>query len=36
MSDEPALLIGMDVLGLLDTLIIDYRRKELQVKLPPG
>jgi hypothetical protein len=23
----------MDVLGLLDTLIIDYRRKELQVKL---
>jgi hypothetical protein len=23
----------MDVLGLLDTLIIDYRRKELQIKL---
>ena len=34
MTDEPAMLIGMDVLGLLDTLIIDYRRKELQVKLP--
>ena len=33
MTDEPAMLIGMDVLGLLDTLIIDYRRKELQVKL---
>jgi hypothetical protein len=33
MTEEPALLIGMDVLGLLDTLIIDYRRKELQVKL---
>ncbi len=33
MIDEPAMLIGMDVLGLLDTLIIDYRRKELQVKL---
>ncbi|HEU4517481.1 MAG TPA: retropepsin-like aspartic protease [Steroidobacteraceae bacterium] len=33
MKDEPAMLIGMDVLGLLDTLIIDYRRKELQVKL---
>jgi hypothetical protein len=33
MLDEPAMLIGMDVLGLLDTLIIDYRRKELQVKL---
>ena len=33
MKDEPAMLIGMDVLGLLDTLIIDYRRKELQIKL---
>jgi predicted aspartyl protease len=31
---RPALLIGMDVLGVLDTLIIDYRRKELQV-MPP-
>ena len=35
-NPEPALLIGMDVLGLLDTLIIDYRRKELQVKLRRG
>jgi hypothetical protein len=34
MTEEPAMLIGMDVLGLLDTLIIDYRRKEIQVKLP--
>ena len=34
MTDEPAMVVGMDVLGLLDTLIIDYRRKELQVKLP--
>ena len=33
MTDQPAMLIGMDVLGLLDTLIIDYRRKELQVRL---
>jgi predicted aspartyl protease len=33
MKEEPAMLIGMDVLGLLDTLIIDYRRKELQIKL---
>jgi hypothetical protein len=33
MTDAPAMLIGMDVLGLLDTLIIDYRRKELQVRL---
>jgi predicted aspartyl protease len=31
MTREPALLIGMDLLGLLDTLIIDYRRRELQV-----
>jgi predicted aspartyl protease len=31
MTTEPSLLIGMDVLGLLDTLIIDYKRKELQV-----
>jgi hypothetical protein len=23
----------MDVLGLLDTLVIDYRRRELQVRL---
>jgi hypothetical protein len=34
MTEEPAMLVGMDVIGLLDTLIIDYRRKELQVKLP--
>lgn len=33
LTDEPALLVGMDVLGLLDTLIIDYRRQELQVRL---
>jgi hypothetical protein len=33
MTEEPAMLIGMDVLGVLDTLIIDYKRKELQVKL---
>lgn len=33
LTGEPAMLIGMDVLGLLDALVIDYRRKELQVKL---
>lgn len=32
MTKQPALLIGMDVLGLLDTLIIDYKRSELQVQ----
>jgi hypothetical protein len=33
LTDEPAVLIGMDALGLLDTLIIDYQRAELQVKM---
>jgi hypothetical protein len=33
LTEEPAMLIGMDVLGLIDTLIIDYRRRELQVRL---
>ena len=30
---EPTLLIGMDVLGMVDVLILDYRRKELQIRL---
>jgi predicted aspartyl protease len=29
---EPALLIGMDTIGLLDVFIIDYRRHELQLR----
>lgn len=33
LEDQPALLVGMDVLGVLDTLIVDYRLKELQVKV---
>jgi hypothetical protein len=32
---EPAILIGMETLGLLDTLIIDFRRRELQIRLWP-
>ncbi|HTY94712.1 MAG TPA: retropepsin-like aspartic protease [Steroidobacteraceae bacterium] len=32
MTREPAMLIGIDTLGLLDILIIDYRRMELQVR----
>jgi len=32
-TSEPAVMIGMDALGTLDTLIIDYRRKELQVRM---
>lgn len=29
---KPSILIGMDVLGVLDTLVIDYRRRELQIR----
>ncbi len=36
LEDEPALLIGMDVLGQLDTLVIDYRRREVCFKIPSG
>jgi predicted aspartyl protease len=36
LEDRPAMLIGMDVLGLLDRLIIDYRREELQIRRRPG
>jgi predicted aspartyl protease len=34
LTSKPAVLIGMDVLGALDTLIIDYRRRELQIRTP--
>ena len=30
---EPVMLVGMDALGLLDTLIIDYKRHELQIRM---
>ena len=32
LHSQPALLLGMDVLGTLDTLVIDYARGELQLK----
>ena len=32
LTKEPAILIGMDALGVLDTLVIDYRRHELQLR----
>lgn len=35
LADRPAILVGMDILGLLDTLVIDYRRRELHI-LPRG
>lgn len=35
LQSKPALLIGMDVLGQLDTLVVDYGRRELQVRMRP-
>ena len=32
MVDHPAILVGMDVIGTLDTLVIDYKRKELHLR----
>jgi hypothetical protein len=32
MTRTPTIMLGMDVLGLLDTLIIDYPRRELQIR----
>ena len=32
MTEDPAVLLGMDVLGTLDVLIIDYKTKELHVR----
>jgi predicted aspartyl protease len=34
LTTEPAIMIGMDALGTLDTLIIDYKRHELQMRMP--
>ncbi|MET0292050.1 MAG: retroviral-like aspartic protease family protein [Steroidobacteraceae bacterium] len=31
-NDQPTILIGMDILGLVDTLVIDYRRQEIHIK----
>jgi hypothetical protein len=33
LTDEPALTLGMDLLGTFDVLVIDYGRHELQVRL---
>ena len=32
LTSEPALVIGMDVLGRLERFIVDYRRQEFQIK----
>jgi len=36
LTRDPTLLIGMDVIGLLDVFIIDYRRRELQLRTRSG
>ena len=36
LEDQPVLLIGMDVLGLFDTLIIDYKMQQMQVRTRHG
>jgi hypothetical protein len=36
MTDKPVVLFGMDLLGSFDTLIIDYRIRELQIRLTRG
>jgi len=33
LTDQPALLIGMDLLGRLDRFVVDYGRQEFQLKL---
>ena len=33
LTSEPALTLGMDLLGSFDVLIIDYARHELQIRL---
>jgi hypothetical protein len=33
LTDKPVLLLGMDLLGSFDVLIIDYRMQEMQVQL---
>ena len=36
LTDKPVLLLGMDLLGSFDVLIIDYRMHEMQVQLAGG
>ena len=32
MTQEPAIMLGMDILGMLDQMIIDYRTRELHIR----
>ncbi len=33
LMNDPTLVLGMDVLGTVDVLVIDYRLRELQIRL---
>jgi hypothetical protein len=33
LTDEPAILLGMDVIGVVEQMIIDYRTKQLHIKI---
>ncbi len=35
LHDQPAILIGMDAIGTLDQLVIDYKRHEIKMRTPP-
>jgi Aspartyl protease len=36
LGDEPAILVGMDIIGLLESVVIDYKRRELHIKARSG
>ena len=36
MTSEPIIMLGMDVLGVLDQIIIDYKARELQIRTGNG
>jgi hypothetical protein len=33
LSQTPAMLVGMDILSQVETLVIDYRRREVELKM---
>jgi len=36
MTREPAILIGMDIIGSFEAMVIDYKKKELQIRAKRG
>jgi predicted aspartyl protease len=35
LENQPAVVIGMDLISKLDTLVLDYQRREVQMEAPP-